>query len=413
MSIIELLDYRACEQALKEPELKQALYDEGAIVMERVLVTLHGDEHRQRRLAEMTVFRRDFFRRYEQEVIPSIFAEVMQAVQAETAKGQDVDLVTLGYRIMVYLAMNFAGIDLQTRGAEEFDELIRMLRTFGLAATLGQSKTTAQEQAAARKDIQATLSEFDRRFFAPSAQRRQELIDQYNAGTLEEDGLPMDVLTVLLRKAPSLDMARDMMLRETAFYFLAGAHTSVHSLSHAVHHLLDECEVQPQARTEFEAEPERVQRYVHESFRLHPSSPVAKRRALATVEFLDGQQAQPDDIVIINLRQANRDPKIFGDDGERFIGERPIPRGIAETGLTFGIGMHACLGKNLAAGVLPVPGKASDPDKRQLGTLPWIAHALLKAGITRHPDRRGRLDATIERETWAHYPVQFTSLPDE
>ena len=403
VATIELTDYKTCEAALKEPDLKQSLYDQGAIVMDQVLVNLHGEAHRTRRLAEMRVFRRDFFRRYEQDVIPTIFAEVMAGIEP----GQDVDLVELGYRFMVYLAMNFAGIDLRQRSATEFDELIRMLRTFGMAATLGQSKTSAAAQASARAEIAQTLQDFDVQFFTPSAQRRSALLEQVESGTLSSDGLPMDVLTVLLQQQTSLAMARDMMLRETAFYFLAGAHTSVHSLSHAMDHLLNDIDTQPELRQRFINDRDLVQRFVHESFRLHPSSPVSKRRALAAVAFLDGQQAQPDDTVIVNLRQANRDTGIFGSDAAAFIGQRAVPPGIAETGITFGIGMHACLGKNLAAGVLAIPGRDTPAEKRQYGTVPWIAHALLQAGVQRSPDKPGELDATIERETWLRYPVQF------
>lgn len=404
VTTVELTDYRSCEAALKEPQLKQSLYDEGAIVMERVLVTLHGEEHRERRVAEMRVFRRDFFRSYEHSVIPTIFAEVMREVDRDT----DVDLVDLGYRFMVYLAMNFAGIDLIDHSREEFDELIRMLRTFGLAATLGQSKGSDAEKAAAREDIQATLDAFDARFFTPSAQRRQALLAEVEAGALDAEALPMDVLTVLLQQQESLSMARDMMLRETAFYFLAGAHTSVHSLSHAVDHLLNWIDAHPDDRAALIADRDRVQRFVHESFRLHPSSPVSKRRALATVQFLDGQQANVDDTVIINLRQANRDPAIFGADAAAFASDRTVPPGVPETGITFGIGMHACLGKNLAAGVLAVPGRDTPADKRQFGTVPWIAHALLAAGLVRSDSDQGELDATIERETWLRYPVRFS-----
>ena len=73
MNTLELNTFRHCEQALKLPDLKQALYDEGAVLMDGVLVTLHGAEHRTRRLAEMKVFRRDFFKQFEQQVIPGIF----------------------------------------------------------------------------------------------------------------------------------------------------------------------------------------------------------------------------------------------------------------------------------------------------------------------------------------------------
>jgi len=93
VNTIELKTFRDCEQALKLPDLKQALYDDGAVLMDRVLVTLHGEEHRRRRTAEMKVFRRHFFRHFERQVIPGVFAEVMAGVESET-----VDLVDLGLR---------------------------------------------------------------------------------------------------------------------------------------------------------------------------------------------------------------------------------------------------------------------------------------------------------------------------
>ena len=80
MKTIELREYRDCERALKIPDLKQALYDEGALLMDRVLVTLHGEVHRQRRNAEMRVFRRHFFRDFEHQIIPSFFEDVMSEV---------------------------------------------------------------------------------------------------------------------------------------------------------------------------------------------------------------------------------------------------------------------------------------------------------------------------------------------
>lgn len=400
MNTFELTDYRHCEAALKLPHLKQALYDDGAILMDRVLVTLHGEEHRARRMTEMRVFRRDFFKRYEQEVIPGVFSDVMQHVEREA-----VDLVDLGYRFMVYLALAFAGIDRQAQTQAELATLVDMLRMFGVAATLGQAKE--RDKAATTEAVRATLAEFDRQFFTPSVARRQVLIEQVRNGSCDPVSLPMDVLTVLLQDEDKLDLLRGMLLRETAFYFLAGAHTSVHSLGHCVHHLLQWIDAHPAAREQFVSDPLLVQRFVHESFRLHPSSPVSKRRALEQVELPDGRIAQPDDIVIINLRQANRDRTIFGAGADEFDPYRTVVRGVAETGITFGIGMHACLGKNLAAGSLPVPGKAVDLASHQFGTVAWIAHALLREGVTGLPGAEPELDQAIARETWLTYPVRF------
>ncbi len=408
MKTHELTRFRECEEALKLPELKQALYDEGAILMDRVLVTLHGEEHRARRLTEMRVFRRDFFRRYEQEVIPAIFSEVMGPLQGPDGKpadaaGQPLDLVHLCYQFMAFLALTFAGIDRQEHTQQELDDLVGMLRMFGVAATLGQAKdpdTQAKEQA-----VRLALREFDERFFTPSAKRRQRLIDQVAAGQLDAQELPMDVLTVLLQDEHNLQLVRDMLLRETAFYFLASAHTSVHSLGHAMHHLFTWCADNPGERSALVADPVRVQRFVHESFRLHPSSPISKRRALAALTLPNGSAAAAGDIVIVSLRDANRDTEVFGADAADFNPGRQVARGVNETGITFGIGMHACLGKNLAAGVLPVPGKPLDPEKHQFGTVAWIAHALLQAGVAPHPTIRPELDQAIARETWLRYPV--------
>jgi cytochrome P450 len=400
MATIELSDYRVCERALMEPDLKQALYDEGAILMEKVLVTLHGEEHRSRRVLEMRVFRRNFFRHYEHKVIPNNFTEL---IKPYLAAGK-ADVVDFEYRVMMNVAVTFAGIDRQSRSQEEFDDLIRMLKTFGRAATLGQSNI---DREAEKANIAATIKEFDERFFVPSAQRRQRLIDQFNAGEIDEDDLPMDVLTVLLRNEDKLDLVRDMIVREVAYFFMVGALSSVHSLGHAMHHLLTWCEEHPQDRQKLIGDTVLTQRFVHESFRLHPSSPVAMRKALAPVEFISGETAEEGDTVVINLQQANRDSKIFGDDAAEFNPFREIPPGVTETGITFGIGIHTCLGKNLAAGMLPKFGESVEPERRQLGMVTWVAHGLLKSGALKDPARSGHIDPTIARETWAEYPILF------
>ena len=67
--------YKQAADTLRMPDLRQALYDDGAILMEKVLVNLHGDEHRRRRNVEAKVLRRDYFRWYETEVFPKTLKE--------------------------------------------------------------------------------------------------------------------------------------------------------------------------------------------------------------------------------------------------------------------------------------------------------------------------------------------------
>ena len=60
MEIHRVSTYHDVEHALRINDLKQSLYDEGKILMDKVLVTLHGDEHRQRRSIESQLFRKIF-----------------------------------------------------------------------------------------------------------------------------------------------------------------------------------------------------------------------------------------------------------------------------------------------------------------------------------------------------------------
>ena len=56
--------------------------------------------------------------------------------------------------------------------------------------------------------------------------RRSTLIGELEKGKIEESDLPQDVLTVLLRNVDHLNLTHEVILREIAFYLLAGAHTS-------------------------------------------------------------------------------------------------------------------------------------------------------------------------------------------
>ena len=58
-------DYKTADETLRVNVLRQALYDAGAILMEKVLVNLHGNEHKTRRTVEARILRPNYFRWYE------------------------------------------------------------------------------------------------------------------------------------------------------------------------------------------------------------------------------------------------------------------------------------------------------------------------------------------------------------
>jgi cytochrome P450 len=401
MSTINVTGFKDAQQTLSLPDLKQALYDEGAALMDRVLVTLDGEEHRRRRLMEMKIFKKDFFAFYESEVLPPVVRETLQPFVARGSA----DLVEVAYHCMIGLTADFAGIDRPSRTANETADLVRLLRIFGIAATIGQFTGSRAEADALKASIAAGMEDFERDYFGPSVARRTELIRRWRAGEIDEEALPRDILTLLLRDEDKIELPRDMILRETAFYFLAGAHTSVHSLSHAMHEIFMLCRRDPKERAHLLEDPLFLQRCVHESFRLHPASPISKRRPLCPVHLPQGVAAGPEDTVVVDLYRANRQTEQFGDDAREFNPYRSKLPPHMPYGLTFGVGVHSCLGKNLAAGDLP---KAStDASKHQYGTVTLLARELLKQGATPDPMTPPQQDLTTERETWTRYPIVF------
>jgi cytochrome P450 len=401
MTTVNVTGFKEAQQTLSMPDLKQALYDEGAALMDRVLVTLHGEDHRRRRLLEMRIFKKDFFAYYETEVLPKVVREtLLPFVQAGRA-----DLIDVAYHCMVGLTADFAGIDRPLRTAEETADLVRMLRVFGIAATIGQFKGSAEEAAALKASIETGMLEFDERYFTPSLQRREALAQKLRSGEIDEAALPRDILMLLVRNEDQLDLPRDMILRETAFYFLAGAHTSVHSISHVMHELFELCRREPALRARMLAEPFYLQRCVHESFRLHPASPVSKRRPLCPVHLPDGGEAGPADMVVVDLFRANRQPEAFGADAATFNPQREKTPPHMPYGITFGVGVHSCLGKNLAAG--DIPKANSDPASHQFGTVTLIARELLIHGVRPDVRQTPAQDLSTERETWLRYPIVF------
>ena len=400
MEIHRVSAYHDVEHALRITDLKQSLYDEGKILMDKVLVTLHGDEHRQRRSIESQLFRKNFFRVYENEVFPGLLSETLDQFLTESS----LDLKELGYRIMVHLSLSFAGIDRIDGTVEEADAQHRLLIQLGQAATIGQFKGDREP---IFQEIREAIDEFRERFFLPSRARRLALLEQYRAGELGEEELPRDILTILLMHDAGLSMPDELMVREVAFFYLAASHTSVHTLVHATNELFNWCERQGQTPAEVVADAHQLQRFVLESRRLHPSSPEAWRRADAEITLADGRVVPQGDKVVVDLQTANRDTSVFGDDAGEFNPLRAVQGRISPAGMSFGGGMHVCLGMNLVAGTVLRDGESPKPDNHQFGTITLIIKELIERGMRPDPNKAPQKIEASERDVWAIYPVLF------
>ncbi len=398
---IVLTRYADVLEAYRNKDFQQSLYDAGEVVMADVLVTLHGDAHRARRRLENRLFRRDIHVQYERALFPAVIDDTVKPFVAEGRA----DLVHLGHHLMMNLAALTAGVDRPLGTPDETSRLYRYLMKFIEGATLGHS---TRPKAEVEAEVRSALADFDTEFLDPSIARRRALITRLTAGEIAEDELPRDILTVLLRNQDNLALPPDVVTREIAFFLLAGAHTSATAFGRCLHAIWEWIADHPDDESLVTSDRLFVQRCVHETIRLNPSSPTGMRRALVDARLRSGIDIHVGDTVVFDLISANRDPSVFGPDAAEFNPHRQLPEGVGPYGLSFGSGMHACIGQELAAGLVPDLEGDGRFDDHLFGLATVAVQKLFDHGARPDPARPPVMDANTRRPYWASYGVIFT-----
>ena len=304
---------------------------------------------------------------------------------------------------MMNLTALTAGVDRPKGTPEESFRLYDYLMTFIEGATLVHYKG---DKLAKEEEIKHALAKFDDEFLGPGIARRVALINEFKKGQISEADLPQDVLTVLLRNEDSLNLPHQVILREVAFYLLAGAHTSATTFTRTMHNIFLWLEQNPDRRDQIRS-PAFIQRSVHETTRLQPSSPVSERWAEKDIQLASGPAIKKGSKVIIDLIQINRDRSIFGEDAEEFNPERKLSPSVREHGLSFGLGMHACIGKDLTAGILTAD--SSDSDSHLNGVVTLAVQSMLDSGCRPDSTDPAEMNPSTSRTYFGRYPVIFKS----
>ncbi|MEO8697771.1 MAG: cytochrome P450 [Acidimicrobiales bacterium] len=398
MQTFTVTSYEMAKDCYRNKDLRQALYDAGEVIMADVLVNLHGDAHRNRRRLENRLFRRDTFMFYERELFPEIIADTLAP---HLAAGR-CELVGFSHQLMMNLAALTAGVDRPQGTPEETFRLYDYLTTFIEGATLAHY---TGDRAAKAREIEEKLDLFDAEFLSPGIARRKALLARAAAGEVTDDDLPRDVLTILLRNEDNLELTHEMIRREVAFYLLAGAHTSATAFTRVMHNIFTWIASHPEDEERVRTDRSFVQRATHETIRMQPSSPIGMRWVLADTTLRGGMQLSPGDKLVIDLLQINRDPSVFGEDADSFNPHRELPEGVSPWGLSFGGGMHACIGQDLAAGVVSF----DDQDQQQhlFGLVPVAVQAMFDNGCRPDPDDPPETDSSTTRPYFGRYPVIF------
>lgn len=395
---LRLASWAAAREALRHRDLRQGLYDEGRALMDGVIVNLHGQEHIERRRLENRLFRRDTFAFWERNLLPVLFEESL-AVHRGQESDVDVDVVPVVRHAMLRLAASVAGFDI---GADTAD----FLRLAGLMSRLAGASTVVHATGDKSTIISDGLAAFDELrevYLRPAWQRRESLLTDIHNGLASEADLPRDVLTVLLAARDEHRLPDDVIEREVAYFPWVGSHSTSVALVHALHNCFNHEEQHPGTLLALAGEPDELQRFVHESLRLHPASPQSVRRAVAAGRLLTGETFSKGDLVTIDMSAANRDTSVFGVDADSFDPSRQIPDGVPRWGLTFGSGFHACLGQELAGGLSPRQSEGNELH----GAITVMIGALLAKGVQRSSVHPPQCDDRTTRFTWRTYHITF------
>lgn len=149
-----------------------------------------------------------------------------------------------------------------------------------------------------------------------------------------EDG---DLIDYLINARIEGNALEDVHIRGTiALLLIAGIDTTWSAIGSSLWHLAQH----PEDRARYVAEPD-IRMFAHEEF-LRAYAPVTMARLAAKDHELDGCPVKEGDWMLLPFPAANRDPKAF-EDADKFVIDRKKNRHSA-----FGLGIHRCLGSNLA-----------------------------------------------------------------
>jgi cytochrome P450 len=226
-----------------------------------------------------------------------------------------------------------------TAGRSEIDAAVDYAQDIPLRVIIGMLGFPQQDSALFRRFIHQVLEEVD----MSSEERRAIMadgeIDAYMNDRIEEHlAEPRDDLTSFLLKA-ELDgqrLAPEVVRGTMILLMIAGIDTTWSAIGASLWHLASH----PDDRRKLAGDPSLMDSAVEELLRAY--APVTMARLVAKDVELDGRSLQEGDWLLLPFPAGNRDPDVFPDADQVQL-DRAENRHAA-----FGLGIHRCLGSNLA-----------------------------------------------------------------
>lgn len=393
------------DEVLRSPDFHQGSHFESRPVYGGSLVVIDGPQHRERRRMLMAMFSHEALQRNEREALGPAIERALASLKS--TRGSDglvrTDLVPMLRGFLIGVSASVTGVD----GADEPAHRARLQALVAkLEAASGVEWSTRNHEEVLQEGIVAHR-ELIRDFLQPALDRRIELVRRQRAGEIAKSDLPMDLLSVLAQHGEDGREGEDAYIwRECALFLVAGTQTTSHALPHVLWHL-DQWWAEHSEDRDRATDIEFVRAAANESLRLHQPVPALLRIAVndATLRS-SGRSFRKGERIALFFSSANRDPGLFGADFENFNPHRPFTRKPPPWGLTFGSGVHTCIGRALVTGL----SRSYDDTEPTRGTIVGVLSALYRAGAELDPAHPPRRNTDSYHDAFASMPIILRKL---
>lgn len=397
--------YADIDEILRSEDFMQGSHRESGVFFNGSLLLIEGEEHMQRRQLFSSLVSRSAMQYYETGALAPVIEQVMKELRA---KGRDkdgvvrVDLIPLIRSMLYRITALVTGVDnVDTpEKTERFRDLVDKL---GVAVTVEWSTGDHDQVIREGLEIRRQLIE---EFLLPSLERRRALVRQFRDGKLDKDALPTDLLTMLTLHGDDKRAGdEDYVWRECALFLVASTQTTTHTLPHVIVHLTEWCKTHPADAAKC-TDPTFLRIAAMESLRLHQPAPTLLRIALKDVTLSSGRKIAKDERVALFFVPANRETAVFGPDAAEFNLNRVAPPRLSPWGLTFGGGVHMCIGRPLVTGMFNRPDDKSGTE----GTMIRILRTLYEAGAEMDPAQPPKRVAASYHDAYESFPLILRKL---
>ncbi|WP_417210531.1 cytochrome P450 [Antarctobacter sp.] len=395
--------YAEIEEIMKSRDFAMAGAPERSIFLEDTLIMTEGQRHTELKQLFAPLMSRQSLAYYELHLVEPVIRDVIAEMQ--TRRGEDglirADVVPLIHAALTRISARVTGID-GVDGKEKTDRFCNLVLALSAATTASYSNADSPEQSIqSGRDAMAMLIA---EFLKPSLDRRIALAADHAAGKIGKDALPRDVLMSMCL-ADDLSRPDDAgkiayIWRHCALFLTASIKTTSHSLPHVFVHIDEWIKEHPEDHGK-KTDVEWLHRASAEAFRLHQTTPARFRAAVRDVTLSTGRQIAAGEMVALHAPVANVSEEVFGDDGRYFDPDRETPQGMQPWGMTFGLGSHSCIGRNLVTGIM----NKGDEKHGTHGTAVRVLKAMYELGAELDPDNPPQRPEGSLHDTWDSVPV--------